>query len=111
MENEIPTTEIPGSQVPPPDQTRPNVPAPPPATNLVVKGDIKSERELEIERRSVEIEERLRAVKDVEINLSAKELAIQKREEALRDAPTPTPKKEKRRHFLSPLINTQRGDE
>jgi|SRR5882724_4173584 len=114
MPDEIPQTPT-GPQVVspvPPVETKPHVPSAPPATNLIVHGEVKSERELAIERREAEIARRESTVKDVETNLSDKERKIQEREAALRTpTPAPAPKKEKRRHFLSPLINTQGGED
>ena len=116
MADEIPPTQVPATPpVPPPDQARPNVQAAaPPATSLVVHGEVKSERELAIERREAEIARRESITKDVELNLSDKERKIQEREEALRNAPpvpTPAPEKVKRTFFIRTLINTDTDNE
>ena len=112
MSDEIPPPEIPGAQVPPPNQTPPNIPAPPPATALVVKGEVKSERELALDRRETEVAGRESVTRDVENNLSDKERKLQEREAALRTTPTvPAPKKEKRKFLIRTLINTQPDNE
>ena len=114
MADEIPTPQVPPAPpVPPPDQTPPGVQAPPPATNLVVHGEVKSERELAIERREAEIARRESITKDVELNLSDKERKIQEREEALRNAPpvSSPPEKVKRKYLVRTLINTDPDDE
>lgn len=117
MADEIPPTQVPPPPpVPPPDQARPNVQAAaPPATNLVVNGEVKSERELAIERREAEIARREAVTKDVETNLSNKERKIQEREAALRLAPPieapARPEKKPKRYLIRTLINTDPDDE
>ncbi len=116
MPDEIPPPEIPPpAPVPAPDQARPGVQAAaPPATALVVNGEVKSERELAIERRELEIARREEVARGVETNLSDKERKIQEREDALLNAPpvpAPKPEKVKKKFLIRTLINTNPDNE
>lgn len=114
--NEIPSTQIPAAPpVPPPDQAPPNLStaAPPHATNLVINGEVKSERELEIERRETALEIENSKLRETQLTLAQREKNIQDREDALRHAPTPEPKPEKvkRKFLIRTLINTEPDNE
>ena len=91
--NEIHPSETGGEKNLPPENQTPPAPvpsgAPPPAANLVVLGDVKSERELEVERRESAAAERERKVRAIEAGLAGREKEIQTREEVLRTPPPP----------------------
>jgi hypothetical protein len=79
---------------PAPEVSEPPVPTvnPPPAANLVVNGNVRSEREIQLER---EREELLRRQRELETVVSEKERDIQE----LKKIPTPAPEKPKRKIF------------
>jgi len=93
--------------VPPPTDTPP-VPSgdtPPPAGELVTKGVVKSEREIEIEKR----EEKARAR---EIEIAERERRTQEREEALRNVPPVKPVKTKRaKNWSDPVFSNDDEEE
>ncbi len=107
MVNEVPSPEIPQPEIPPQN------PAPPPAASLVVNGDLKSERELVLERRENEIAERERKARELEEKVSRREMTIQEREEILATVPpvpTPKPAKVKRARLFPTILNTDRDE-
>ena len=113
--NEIHQTETGGEknlppENPPPENLPPAPGAPPPAANLVVNGDVKSERELEIDRREAATDERERKAREIEDGIARREMEVQTREEILRGVP-PAPVKKVKRFRIGAIINTDPDDE
>jgi len=105
-ENPMPPAEIPVPQVkvenpPPPPVEVPPLPAPPPAANLIVNGVVKSEREVELEKRLTAAEQEKR---QLEMTVSERERDIQE----LKKIPVPRSEKLKRKSWLpSPVIGSE----
>ena len=103
MENEISTTPAGDTQIPP--VTPPaSVPAPPPAADLVIKGEVKSERELTLERE-------LQKERDRALEAERKAAEFERDNQVLKSipvaAPAPTVQKVKRkRGWTDPIIST-----
>jgi hypothetical protein len=105
MSDEISPTEIPASPVPtenqvPPDETPAPVPAsgsPPPAAALVVNGEVKSERELQLEKKLAEQEDRAKRAEVIAAEWQDKATSV-------RPAPTPAAPKKVKRKLLFPTI-------
>ena len=96
---------------PPPENLPPAPGAPPPAAALVVHGDVKSERELEIDRREAATDERERKAREIEDGIARREMEVQTREEILRGVPPAPVKKVKRIRLFPTILNTDPDDE
>jgi len=107
IENPSPAPETPpAAPVQTENQTResvqtpsPSQPAPPPAANLVVNGDVTDERALALARREREISEREARARQIETEISEREAKINEREEILSAAPRP-----KRQKLILPTV-------
>ena len=113
MADENNPTEIPPGDVPPenkipPVETPAPVPAPPPAAKLVVEGDVKSERELQLEKK----------LRDAELKAAELERDLQN---VITEpppvptvpppAPAPKPAKVKRARMFPTILNMGDDDE
>ncbi len=99
------------NQIPPVPAPAPVPPAPPAgakpqAANLVVNGVVKSEREIEIDRRESAAAERERLARETETTISERERKLQEREDALRAGPVTRPVKVKRSVLLPTMFDT-----
>lgn len=95
MSNELPPNELPTETPVPAPSPAPQVP--PPAATLVQNGEVKSERELALERDLMAAQQRQR---DLETTVSERERDIQN----LKAIPAPAPeKKPKRRGWTDPI--------
>ena len=107
MADENAPSEIPPVQVPPENKIPPvaapeTVPAPPPAAALVVNGVVKSERELELEKKLLETERRAAEL----------ERDLQNVTEPPSPAPAPEKKPAKvKRSRLFPTVLNMGGDD